>query len=455
MKSVLALAVVAAGLTVCRADEGGFAVTRGIPYYAKEAYTGDYMRAYCKLDLRVPKGTNGFATIVSFHGGGLVRGQRGDFSRTKRDDVASVSAGYRLLTNATPVECVSDAAAAVAWTLKHIAEYGGDPKKVFVTGYSGGGYLAMMVGMDPKWLKPHGFRPVNLAGIYPQTGQASTHFTIRKANGDETSTYVMKVDEWAPLAYAARDLPPILLMTGEPGIDIPCRAEENRLLYASLKAVGHPDVECRFSWGRGHNNLYWDTGAMCRDFIYRRIRQIDGAAFSLSGENPVRTCLERGVADGLETDIVSLVSDAAYEHDAVCVQKRGNSTDFPGDGEWMRPLLEKIASAGRRDVKGLVELLGMKGTKLRKGKDGVERWETTADDAIRLAELVAHRGTWHGKSLVPAETAAAEFPLPYVFADRLVAGTDGSSAVFFTRRDVSKEPSFVHLTAAWRRIIGK
>jgi len=68
--------------------------------------------------------------------------------------VASVSAGYRLLVDgkATPTDCVSDAGAVVAWTLKHIAEYGGDPKKVFVSGSSGGGYLTLMVGMDPKWL---------------------------------------------------------------------------------------------------------------------------------------------------------------------------------------------------------------------------------------------------------------------------------------------------------------
>ena len=58
-----------------------------------------------------------------FHGGGLSHGSRGSFYRTPEDDVASVSAGYRLLVNgkATPTDCVSDAAAVVAWTLKHMS----------------------------------------------------------------------------------------------------------------------------------------------------------------------------------------------------------------------------------------------------------------------------------------------------------------------------------------------
>ena len=50
------------------------------------------------------------------------------------------------------------AAAAVAWTLRHIGEYGGDSNKVFVSGMSAGGYLTMMVGMDSKWLAAHGVR---------------------------------------------------------------------------------------------------------------------------------------------------------------------------------------------------------------------------------------------------------------------------------------------------------
>lgn len=458
-----------------------FRIVRDVPYYPDRAYTDDYMRKFCRLNLRLPTNTNGFATVVWFHGGGLIHGFRGGFFRTPQDDVASVSAGYRLLTNATPTECLSDAAAVVAWTLKHIREYGGDPKKVFVSGSSGGGYLSLMMGMDPKWLKPHGWKPTDLAGILPETGQVSTHFTIRKENGDTTSTYVTKADEWSPLFHAARDLPPILLQTGEPEIDIPCRAEENRLLYASLKELWHPDLEWHAYPGRRHGTMAKDAKPFESDFIHRRIRQIDRALFS-SGSNPVRTCLERGVAEGLRTDIVSIVSDAAYAHRDTCVQDSGNRADLVGDGAWLVPLLKKVANAcltdeGRRLPESGAKLpapdprhpwisdaceaemfsrvldeLGMSQTRVRTDKDGARFWTTTAEDAIRLAELIAHRGTWRGRTFFSADAAAREFPLPFSFADRIFAEADGSSAVLFLRKDLSDRAAFARMSAAWQRV---
>ena len=124
------------------------------------------------------------------------------------------------------------------------------------------------------------FEGVGPAMTITPKGQASTHFTIRSVNGDKTSTYITKVDEWAPLAYAARDLPPMLIQTGENEIDIPCRAEENRLLYASLLALGHRDVQhCAYA-GRRHGTMSRDVKYYEDDFIHRHIREIDDAAFS-------------------------------------------------------------------------------------------------------------------------------------------------------------------------------
>ncbi|MCQ2391887.1 MAG: alpha/beta hydrolase, partial [Kiritimatiellae bacterium] len=462
------------------ASDDNFTILRDVPYYPAESYTNDYMQTFCKMHLRVPKNTNGFATVVWFHGGGLIHGSRGSFYHTPQDDVASVSAGYRLLTNATPTECLSDAGAVVAWTLKHIAEYGGDPKKVFLSGSSGGGYLSLMVGMDPKWLAPHGFKPTDLAGLLPQTGQASTHFTIRSVNGDKTSTYITKVDEWAPLSYAARDLPPMLIQTGEPEIDIPCRAEENKLLYASLKALGHADLEHHAYAGRRHGTMSQDVKPFESDFIHRRIRQIDGVPFS-TGDNPVRTCLERAVAEGLATDIVSLVSDCAYAHDEVCVQRKGNRSDLSGDGAWLVPLLERVARASlQADGESLpapgtplkqinrkipwvkdtyvsalftrvIDPLGMKDTKLVASKKGEEpRWVTTAEDALRVAELIARKGEWHGRRLFPATAA---LPLPFAFEKCLFAEANGEAGVLFTARNVSDLPAFEKLATAWRALV--
>lgn len=219
---------------------------KDIPYVTN----GDaYRMARCKLDLRIPSET-GFPTVVWFHGGGLTGGGRHFLEIDRR--IGIVAADYRLMNATNGVQgtdCIEDAAAAVAWTMKHIAEYGGDTNKVFVSGISAGGYLTMMVGMAPAYLAKHGFRPTDLAGIVPISGQATKHFAVRKFAGDEDPQYVPKIDELAPLRWTGSDLPPILDICGEPPYEWKCRSEENRLLVASCVALGHKNarfVECPF-----------------------------------------------------------------------------------------------------------------------------------------------------------------------------------------------------------------
>ena len=143
-------------------------------------------RTECRLDVRFPVGETNFPTVVWFHGGGLTGGGR-HFVPLTDEKIAQVAVGYRLLGKgaARGEDCIEDAAAAVAWTLRHIGEYGGDSNKVFVSGMSAGGYLTMMVGMDSKWLAAHGVRNTDLAGLVPISGQATKHFNVRKFSGDD------------------------------------------------------------------------------------------------------------------------------------------------------------------------------------------------------------------------------------------------------------------------------
>jgi len=194
----------------------------------------------CRLDLRVPVDATGFPTVVFFHGGGMTKGRR-TFLRLEDDKVAQAAVDYRLLGKGANrgEECIADAAAAVAWTVKHIAEYGGAPGRVFVSGMSAGGYLTLMVGMDPKYLAVHGLENTALAGLVAISGQATKHFAVRKFAGDQDPQFVPKIDELAPLAHVGANLPPLLCICGEPPYEWKCRSEENRLLVASCLALGH------------------------------------------------------------------------------------------------------------------------------------------------------------------------------------------------------------------------
>jgi len=205
--------------------------------------SGDaYRLSRCRLDVQTPDAGTGFPTVVWFHGGGLTGGKR-HFLHFSDTTIAQVAVDYRLMNATNGVQgadCIRDAAEAVAWTLRHIADYGGDPKKVFVSGMSAGGYLTMMVGMDPKYLAAYGFKPTDLAGLAPVSGQATTHFAVRKFDGDTDPQFRPKIDALAPLAHVSAKLPPIVSICGQSPYEWKCRAEENRLLIASCTALGHP-----------------------------------------------------------------------------------------------------------------------------------------------------------------------------------------------------------------------
>ena len=201
-------------------------------------------RPGCVLDVKIPDGATNFPTVVWFHGGGLTGGAR-SFIPLKDEKVAQVAVGYRLLGKGASKgsDCIEDAAAAVAWAIKNVGRYGGDPKKVFVSGMSAGGYLTMMVGMDPKYLAAHGVKNTDLAGIVAISGQATKHFAVRKFAGDADPQFLPKIDDLAPLAHVSADLPPLMCVCGQPPYEWKCRSEENRLLVASCVALGHKNAK--------------------------------------------------------------------------------------------------------------------------------------------------------------------------------------------------------------------
>jgi acetyl esterase/lipase len=201
-------------------------------------------RAGCELDLYIPQGVSNFPVVVWFHGGGLTGGHR-KFLPLVSKDIAQATVEYRLLGKGakTGVDCIEDAAAAVAWTMKNISRYGGNVKKVYVSGMSAGGYLTMMVGMDPKYLAAHGIKTTDLAGIIPISGQATKHFNVRKYAGDKDPKFLPKIDELAPLAHVSANIPPILSVCGQPPLEWKCRSEENWLLIASCVALGHKNAK--------------------------------------------------------------------------------------------------------------------------------------------------------------------------------------------------------------------
>jgi acetyl esterase/lipase len=107
------------------------------------------------MDIYSPEdSTTPLPVLIIYHGGGWLINTKSIMDEMSQY-IASTgkyvvcNVDYRLLTannNTTSMkEIVEDAMGAVLWVKEHIADYGGDPEKVAVTGDSAGGQLAAMV----------------------------------------------------------------------------------------------------------------------------------------------------------------------------------------------------------------------------------------------------------------------------------------------------------------------
>ena len=196
-----------------------------------------YQKQQCRLDVYYPKNRKNFATVVWFHGGGLKNGDKYIPQCLKNQGLAVVTVKYRLYPQVKCPVYIQDAAAAVAWTFKNIASYGGNADKIFVSGHSAGAYLALMVGLDTRLLKEYGVDANKIAGLIPLSGHTVTHMTIREERG--ISDTIPTIDEYAPLFYVRKETMPILLITGDRELEMLGRYEENAYMWRMMKLAGH------------------------------------------------------------------------------------------------------------------------------------------------------------------------------------------------------------------------
>jgi acetyl esterase/lipase len=212
-----------------------------------------YIKERCRLDVYYPVDQKGYATVVWFHGGGLTGGERFVPIELQQQGLAVVAVNYRLSPKVNCPTYIDDAAAAVAWTFKHIAEYGGDPDKIFVSGHSAGGYLTSMVGLDKRWLAKYDVDADDIAGLIPFSGHTITHFTVRKERGIPETQPI--IDEFAPLYHVRPDAPPLVLITGDRELEILGRYEENAYLMRMMKVVGHEQTVIYELQGFDHGGM--------------------------------------------------------------------------------------------------------------------------------------------------------------------------------------------------------
>lgn len=251
MKKVIFLVTLFLITLSALAQQTDYETKSNIQYYNTAINKSDsYINERCVLDIYYPKNTKGFATIVWFHGGGLTGGSKEIPEALKNKGFAIIGVNYRLSPKAKAAKAIEDAATAVSWAFNNIANYGGDPSLIFVSGHSAGGYLGMMIGLDKKWLQKEGIDANRIAGLIPFSGQCITHFEIRRENGIPEKQPT--IDAFAPLYHVRADAPPLLLITGDRELEMLGRYEENAYLARMMKLVGHTQTKLYELDGYGH-----------------------------------------------------------------------------------------------------------------------------------------------------------------------------------------------------------
>ena len=97
--------------------------------------------------------------LVYIHGGAWVIGDKREQGIPMMHELAQrgwvcVAINYRLSPRATWPAHIVDCKRAVAWVREHIAEYGGDPGFIAVSGGSAGGHLSALLALtpnEPEW----------------------------------------------------------------------------------------------------------------------------------------------------------------------------------------------------------------------------------------------------------------------------------------------------------------
>ena len=229
--------------------------------------TSAYRRERCKLDMYLPTQKKGFKTIVWFHGGGLEGGNKEFRPELMNSGFAQVAPNYRLFPRCQCPDYTRDAAAAVAWTLKHIAEYGGDPSQVYVGGHSAGGYLTLMLALDKTYLAEYGVDADSIKGYFPVSGQCATHYTIRKER--KISFTLPIVDKMAPLNNARQLNTSLTLITGDRRLEQMSRYEENLYLKSVLEGMGNKFIPIHELSGFDHGTVLAPAGMLIRDIMQK------------------------------------------------------------------------------------------------------------------------------------------------------------------------------------------
>jgi acetyl esterase/lipase len=284
MKHLSRVVIAFALLSVAHAQE----IKHDIPY-------ADPPQERQVLDVYWSKDAKKRPVVFWIHGGGWQTGDKTSVQIKPRAfayrDFVFVSTNYRLLPNVDMETIVRDIAKSLHWVHDHVAEYGGDPERVFVMGHSAGAQLAALVCIDDRYLKAEGLSLAMIKGCVPVDGDTydvpaiiETAETRRRSHGQPQAKYghrekfgndPAKHRDLSAVTHVAsgKGIPPFLIMHVA---DHPDTSAQAQRLASALKSAGIP-VRVYGAQESTHNKINADLGVPGDPGTKALFEFIDGA----------------------------------------------------------------------------------------------------------------------------------------------------------------------------------
>jgi len=166
-----------------------------------------------------------------------------------------VAINYRLSPRSTWPDHIVDVKRAIAWTKEHIAEYGGDPDWIAITGGSAGGHLTSLAALtpnDPRFQPGFEDADTRVDAAVPFYGVydfAATGNEIHPLMAPMVAKNVFKVGrsevtepfrDASPISHVRQDAPPFFVLHGTNDSLVP--VGQARSFVARLRELSHESV---------------------------------------------------------------------------------------------------------------------------------------------------------------------------------------------------------------------
>ena len=242
-----------------------YATTRDVPYgeHGRRNHLDVWRRADLADDAGAP-------VLVQVHGGAWVTGSKEQQGAALMGHLAergwvSVAVNYRLAPRSTWPDQIVDVKRAISWVKEHIAEYGGDPDFVVITGGSAGGHLSALAALTAgeRAFQP-GFEDADTSvqaaipmyGVYDftnrdRTGRADmedmlSRLVLKSRLADARETW----EQASPMTWVGSGAPPFFIAHGANDSLVPVEqarsfasmlrgASDQPVVYAELPRAQH------------------------------------------------------------------------------------------------------------------------------------------------------------------------------------------------------------------------